>query len=91
MSSTRSGEYVSAQVGKMGIVSDLNIQDFKLNAIPFQLKNDGVQPIELTVQLNGMEDSETVTTIFEVGWNPEIIKRIVKTASSTGTALKWGY
>lgn len=91
MSSTRAGEYVSAQIAKAGVISDLNVKDFVLEGRPFQLKNDGIQPIELTVQLNGMQDNETITTTFEVGWNPEIIKRIVKTASSTGTALKWGY
>ena len=91
MNQTRSGEMVSAQIGKMGAIEDLHIKDFNLNdGQCFNIKNDGMQPISLQVQLAGMADGEFVETKFELGWNPEIIK-VVKQTSLSSTNLKWGY
>lgn len=56
MDTTRSGEQVSAQIGKMGVVA-------------------------LT---------DSVTTQFDCGWNPEIVKKIMPT-SLANTNLKWGF
>ena len=86
---TRSGEMVSAQVGIMGTVTDLDTKDFSLaDGQPFNIKNDGIAPVELEVQLAGMPDWETVTTKFDCGWNPEIVKVIKQTSLSNN--LKFG-
>lgn len=89
MNETRSGEHVSAQIGKMGIIDVSG--DFSLaNGQCFNIKNDGTQPVSLTVQLAGMSDADFIETQFDCGWNPEIIK-VVKSTSQSGINLKWGY
>lgn len=91
MSETRSGETVSAQIGKMGAIDNLNNADFSLlDGQCFNIKNDGTQPVKLSVQLAGMDDGDFIETQFDCGWNPEIIKT-VKQTSLSGTNLKWGY
>jgi hypothetical protein len=91
MSQTRSGEQVSAQIGKMGVIDNLQNADFALaDGQNFNVKNDGLQPVTLQVQLAGMQDGEFVETTFEVGWNPEIIKTLKQTSLSS-TNLKYGY
>ena len=88
---TRSGEMVYAQIGKMGVIDNLNNADFVLNdGQCFNIKNDGVQPVKLNIQLAGMDAGEWIETTFEIGWNPEIIKAVKKTSLS-GINLKWGY
>ena len=45
MSETRSGEIVSAQIGKMGAIDNLANADFSLpDGQCFNIKNDGTQP-----------------------------------------------
>lgn len=91
MDKTRSGEFVSPQIGKMGIIDGLNNGDFPLpDGQVFNIKNDGVQPVKLSVQLAGMSDGDFTETQFGCGWNPEIIKA-VKQTSLSGINLKWGY
>lgn len=91
MNETRSGEMVSAQIGKMGIIDNLQDKNFSLkDGQCFNIKNDGTQPIKLEVQLAGMPDGEFVETGFEVGWNPEIV-RTVKQTSLSSINIKWGY
>lgn len=88
---TRSGESVSAQIGRMGTIEDLANADFQLvDGQPFNVKNDGDNPVILAVQLAGMNDGDFVETTFEVGWNPEIVKTI-KATSLSGINLKWGF
>lgn len=90
MTTTRSGEMVSPQIGKMGSITNLKDNDFSLpDGQSFNIKNDG-QAVMLQVTLAGMEADEYIETLFEVGWNPEIIKS-VKANSQTGINLKWGY
>lgn len=92
MLGTRSGEQISAQIGKMGSIVNLTTEDFSLsNGMSFNIKNENLAPVTLEVQLAGMADNETVTTQFSSGWNPEIVKRIVKNASLSNLNLKWGY
>lgn len=93
MDKTRSGWNVSAQIAKMGLIyTDEMIGDFQLeDGNCFQIKNEGEEPIELTVQLAGMNDEETVTTNFDPGWNPEIVRRVVGILGSENYNLKWGY
>lgn len=53
---TRSGESVSAQIGKMGVI-DLANGNFSLSdGQPFNIKNDSTSPVKLSVQLAGMDD-----------------------------------
>lgn len=88
---TRSGEVVSSQIGKMGVISGLERQNFALaNGQCFNIKNDGDEPVLLSVQLAGAEEGEFVETYFEVGWNPEIIATIKQTDNTTNN-LKWGF
>jgi hypothetical protein len=45
MDKTRSGEFVSPQIGKMGTIADLNNGDFTLSdGQAFNLKNDARNP-----------------------------------------------
>jgi hypothetical protein len=82
---------VSAQIGKMGVIDNLQESNFSLpDGQCFNVKNDGTQAVSLEVQLPGMNDGETIETKFEVGWNPEIVK-VVKQTSLSGINLKWGY
>ena len=53
------------------------------------MKNDGETAVTLEVNLWGMPEGEFISTRFETGWNPEIIREIKKT--SVATALVWGY
>lgn len=88
MNKTRSGEYVSAQIGKMGVIA-LTESGFSLpDGQPFNIKNDGIAPVTLSVRLAGMEDF--IDTQFACGWNPEIVSEI-KPTSLANTNLKWGY
>lgn len=91
MSVTRSGEQVSQQIGKMGVIGDLSNGDFALaDGQCFNIKNDGTQPVKLSVQLAGMADGDFIETQFDIGWNPEIIKAVKQTSLSS-INLKWGY
>lgn len=40
MSTTRGGETVNPQIGKIGLI-DLSTGNFKVEGIPFNVKNDG--------------------------------------------------
>jgi hypothetical protein len=90
MSTTRSGDMVSPQIGRIGVISGLNDANFQIAGTPFNLKNDGETAVTLSVNLWSMQHGEFVTTRFEIGWNPEIIREIQQT-SLTNLALKWGY
>jgi hypothetical protein len=82
---------VSAQIGKIGVIDNLTNANFSLlDGQNFNVKNDGLQPIKLQVQLAAMKDGEFVETTFEVGWNPEIIKTVKQTSLSS-INLKYGY
>ena len=81
---------VSAQIGKMGVISGLDTANFVMNETPFNIKNDGAEAVELEVNLWSMEPGQFVKTRFEVGWNPEIVREIKQT-STTNLNLKWGF
>ena len=62
MDVTRSGEQISAQIAKMGVIEGLDKGNFTLQSGQnFQIKNDGVQPVSLQVQLAGMEEGRKET------------------------------
>jgi hypothetical protein len=91
MNTTRSGEQVSAQIGKMGVIDNLQVTDFTLpDGQCFNVKNDGTEAVLLEVRLSGMSEDETIETKFETGWNPEIVKA-VKQTDLTDLQLRWGY
>jgi hypothetical protein len=76
----------------MGVIGGLKDGDFKLqDGSGFNIKNDGANPVTLSVQLAAMKEGEFIETIFDTGWNPEIVKAIKKTGTDTGVTLKWGY
>lgn len=86
---TRGGEAVSPQIGKIGAITGLSAGNFKLEGVPFNLKNDGETAVVLEVNLYGDEPGNFIATRFEVGWNPEIIREIKQTSQTVD--LKWGY
>jgi len=89
---TRSGDMVSAQIGVLGVISDLETTNFKLdNGVGFNIKNDGEQAVELEVNLAGMEEGVFVKTRFELAWNPEIVREIKADAGLENYDLKYGY
>ncbi|KAA6303119.1 MAG: hypothetical protein EZS26_000722 [Candidatus Ordinivivax streblomastigis] len=90
MSTTRSGDMVSPQIGKMGIIGNLNNSNFQIPGTQFNLKNDGETAVILAVNLWSMKSGEFVQTRFDIGWNPEIIREIQQTSLSN-LNLKWGY
>ncbi len=89
MNTTRGGEVVSAQIGKIGVIENLINANFKIEDTPFNVKNDGETAVMLEVNLWGMEPGKFVKTRFEVGWNPEIVREIKQT--SINATLVWGF
>lgn len=90
---TRSGEMVSAQVAIFGNIdaNKLTKENFVLdNGQSFVVKNEGTAAVELEVLPAGATDRNFVKTIFEVGWNPELVKEI-KATSLSSVKLKFGY
>lgn len=88
----RSGESVSPQVAKMGVL-DCTSGNFTLPESDggFLIKNDGNTPVVLKVRLVGMpDDSALIETRFDMGWNPEIVKFVEKSTLSS-INLKFGY
>ncbi|MBD5228874.1 MAG: hypothetical protein HDS69_02365 [Bacteroidales bacterium] len=83
----RNGDLVSAQVSVGGPVT-FDGGNFRKD-VPFCVKNDGEAAVVLEVNLWGMPEGEFITTRFETGWNPEIVREIKATSSKT--ALIWGY
>lgn len=90
MSTSRGGEVVSPQIGNIGVIDNLNNGNFAKEDTPFNVKNDGETAVVLEVNLWGMRPGEFVSTRFETGWNPEIIREIKQT-SLGNLNLKWGY
>ncbi|MBR1525780.1 MAG: hypothetical protein IJ640_03870 [Prevotella sp.] len=89
MDTTRMGAAVSAQVSRMGEIVGLDKGNFSVEGVPFNVKNDGDQPVELEVNLWDMQPGTYITTRFAEGWNPEIVREIKQT-SQTALSLKWG-
>lgn len=87
---TRAGSVVSSQISKMGAVS-LDGGEFRIPGNmnkPFNIKNDGDEAVELEVLLDRNAEGDYVTTKFEPGWNPEIVRAV---KSGDVTNIKWGY
>ena len=87
MGQNRNGDVVRAQVSVIGNV-DFAKDNFKKD-VPFCIKNDGDAAVILEVNLWGMPEGEFISTRFETGWNPEIVREIKKT--SINATLLWGY
>ncbi len=89
MNQTRSGEFASVQIAKMGIL-DASVSNFKMpNGVAFNIKNEATAPVKMSVRLAGMPEGAFITTTMEVGWNPEIVVEVQ--ATSVAHDLKWGY
>ncbi len=89
MDTTRMGAAVSAQISKMGVVTDLATKNFSVDGVPFNIKNDGETAVTLEVNLWDMEQGTYIATRFETGWNPEIVREI-KQNGQIAPNLKWG-
>lgn len=87
----RNGETISAQVSNFGPITGLTERNFKLeDGNAFLIKNDGSAAVELEVLPAGSTTGQFISTKFECGWNPEIIKE-VKVTSLAMLNLKYGY
>lgn len=86
---TRSEAVASLQIAKMGEI-DLSVGNFQIEGKGFQIKNDGTTEVLLEVSLLGMDPGEFVSTKFDVGWNPEIVREI-KQNNLSNIILKWGF
>lgn len=86
----RSGEGLSLQLGKFGAMS-LASANFKIEGnVKFQVKNEGAEAVTLEVIPADADNDTFISTKFDPGWNPEIIRE-VKVNTTEGLALKWGY
>ena len=81
---TRTNVTTSVQIGFIGAVT---VVPFKLD-MGFNIKNDSDEPVELEVNLVSMPEDVYVTTLFEPGWNTEVVREI---KSGTVTNIKYGY
>lgn len=86
---TRKGAVASMQISEMGEIKNLSTSNFSLNGCPFNIKNDGDVAVTLEVNLWDMQPGKYISTRFETGWNPEIVREI-KLNGLTATSLKWG-
>lgn len=78
---------VSLQISEMGVI-DISSNEFSLDGGRyFLVKNDNTEAVELTIAL-AEKPSEYVTTLFQPGWNPEMVVKI--SASSSVSNLKYG-
>ena len=84
---------VSPQVAKFGDIdiSELATKHFKLpDGNSFVIKNEGLAAVTLEVLPALSETGDFVSCVFDVGWNPELVREI-KAASLTNVSIKWGY
>jgi hypothetical protein len=84
----RAGGEVSPQISEMGAITGLDSANFSLPNKSFNIKNDNAAEVTLEVNLSDMDKGTYISTKFEVGWNPEIVREIKMT--SAGGDLKWG-
>jgi hypothetical protein len=89
---TRAEVKTSLQIAFMDVVTNLAGADFKPSnergPIYFLIKNDGTAQVELEVK--PMKGDAWITTKFDQGWNPELIREI-KLNATAGLDLKYGY
>lgn len=82
----RKGDRPSPQISEMGAI-DISTEDFSLsNGGVFCLKNDNADSVTLEVKLP--HTSEWISTVFQPGWNPEILVAVKAQAGVSN--LKWG-
>lgn len=80
----KSDQVNSLQIGVMG---EINNVPFSMRT-GFLIKNDSDEPIELEVNLLGMDPAVYITTSFSPGWNPELIREV---KSGDVSNIKYGY
>ena len=81
------GKTVSLQISEMGVI-DISSNEFSLDGGRyFLVKNDNTEAVELTIAL-AEKPSEYVTTLFQPGWNPEMVVKV--SASSSVSNIKYG-
>lgn len=76
---------IQMQVGNAEAVTNLATADFvPTTSTPFLIKNDGTDAVTLEVKYaNG---TDWISTKFQVGWNPDVVKAI-KTNATAGITL----
>lgn len=88
MNETRTGERTSVQISAFGAVTGLSAANFSLpKKTNFLIKNDGEEAV--TLEVLPAIGSAWVETVFQPGWNPEIVQMIRK--NSEELTLLWGY
>ena len=79
---------VSMQIARMGEIAFTNGKFSLPGELGFNIKNDSDEPVSVEVRLDMMSEGETITTTFEPGWNPEIVKEVIQPSGTVD--LKWG-
>ena len=87
------GNGMSLQISKLKAIENLDTTDFDWKdgegqQVPFLIKNDGDDDIELEVLM--WDDSEYVSTLFTAGWNPELVRAVKHDISLSSYDLKAG-
>ncbi len=92
MNETRAEVKTSLQIAVMGVVTNLATADFKIDVVKgpeyFLIKNDTSATVSL--QIKPMKGDSWITTNFDPGWNPELVREI-KLNATVGLDLKYGY
>lgn len=78
----------SIQIARMGEITFTNGKFNLPDKAPFNIKNDSEDSVSVEIRLGMMAEGETVTTVLEPGWNPEIVLEILEPNDAVN--LKWG-
>lgn len=78
----------SLQVSQMGEIIGTRFSIKENKDKVFLIKNDGEEAIALSVRLASMPGDKFVTTVFDLGWNPELVAEVKDIPADAN--LKWG-
>jgi len=78
----------AGQVGHFGAITDLATTAFNNGGTPFNIKNNTITTIDLTVKPAG-GGAATAMKCYP-GWNVEIVAEIAVNAAISDTDLSWG-
>lgn len=94
---SRSGDTISIQLTKFGLITDLDSDDFELivhvgtnTKERFLIKNQTLFCQTIEVIPAGQDGDDWVETVIEPGWNPEWVRKVKTNADAAGSLL-WGY
>jgi hypothetical protein len=87
---SRNGTQDALQPSMFGAVTNLATANFSLPGNQqFQVKNEGTAAVTLEVIPADDETETYVSTVFDPGWNVEVVRKIKLNTASL--SLKWGF